>query len=149
METRQEQIKRIIQRNTSEEVELFLEQIEIVGLNLSKLYDAWQNLNSQDSDTVSNKYPFQKDLLELIADYWNWYHETKSTLTRRVKSFSPTITVAELRGILAELDSDIQVVVEKANGYDWLNIREVEIPDGESMFTLTFHTADDFTVTQL
>lgn len=149
METRQEQINRILKKQLSAEVESFIEQVENVGIELSKLYRCWEILSPDDSDEASNKYPFQKDLLELIADYWNWYHETKSAFTRRVKSFSPTITVGELKNILNEIDDDIQIVVEKVNGYDWLNIREVEIPDGESMFTLTFHTADDFTVTQL
>lgn len=149
METRQEQVERILKKQLAGEVESFIEQIERVGVELSKLYRCWEILSSEDSDTASIKYPFQKDLLELIADYWNWYHEIKSIFTRRVRSFSPTVTVAELRSILAELDSDVQIVVEKADGYDWLNIREVEIPDGQSMFTLTFHTSDDFRVTQL
>jgi len=149
METRQEQINRILKRQLSGEVQSFIEQVEKVGIELSKLYRCWEVLSSEDSDLASEKYPFEASLEDVIANYWEWNYALKSNFTRRVKSFSPTITVAELRRLLAQLDSDVQIVVEKSNGYDWLNIREVEIPDGESMFTLTLHTADDFRVTQL
>jgi len=149
METRQEQVNRILNRQFSGEVQSFLEQVEKVGMELSKLHRCWEILSHEDSDLASEKYPFNGDLAEVIANYWEWNYVLKSNFTRRVRFFSPTITVAELRSLLAQLDSNIQIVVEKADGYDWLNIREVEIPDGESMFTLTLHTADDFRVTQL
>lgn len=149
METRQEQINRILKRQLSGEVQSFIEQVEKVGIELSKLYRCWEVLSNEDSDLASEKYPFEASLEDVLANYWEWNYALKSNFTRRVKSFSPTITVAELRSLLAQLDSDVQIVVEKSNGYDWLNIREVEIPDGESMFTLTLHTADDFRVTQL
>ena len=149
METRQEQVNRILNRQLSGEVQSLFEQVERVGVELSKLLHCWEKLSNEDSDLASEKYPFEGSLEDVLANYWEWNYALKSNFTRRVKSFSPTITVAELRSLLAQLDSDVQIVVEKSNGYDWLNIREVEIPDGESMFTLTLHTADDFRVTQL
>lgn len=149
METRQNQVSRILQRQFSGEVKTFLEQVEQVGVELSSLYRCWEKLSIEDSDTASTKYPFNRDLLELIANYWEWHYEISSLFSRRLRSFSPTVTVKELKQILAEIDDDVQIVVEKPEGYDWLNIREVEIPDGQSMFTLTFHTSPDFVVTQL
>ena len=50
METRQEQINRILKRQLSGEVQSFIEQVEKVGIELSKLYRCWEVLSSEDSD---------------------------------------------------------------------------------------------------
>ena len=42
METRQEQINRILKRQLSGEVQSFIEQVEKVGIELSKLYRDWE-----------------------------------------------------------------------------------------------------------
>lgn len=130
------------------EVEVFLEQIVKVGSELTKLYNCWEELDMDESDTASEGYPFKQDLLEFIADYWNWYYQARDNFAKQVLTFKPTLTVSDLKKILDSFSDDTQIVVAKEGGDDWLNITELEIPDGESMFTLTLHTKDNFNTWQ-
>ena len=108
--------------------------------------DVWYELDEKANDlTQGRKYPFDQSFDEVLANFHSWISE----MQKEIHSLPPTITVKDLKSILESIDEDTQVVVRDEENDGWLNIVEVENPNEESgMFTLTFHTKDNFDTRQ-
>lgn len=127
----------------------FINATEKVYSAIANLLSQWEDLTEADSNKAAEEYPFKSSLDEVLADFGFWIERITRDLNPNFHNFYPTVTVRELRQLLDELPGDKQIVVEKDNGADWLNIRTVEFPDNDGMFTLTLHTTNDFSPIQL
>jgi hypothetical protein len=116
---------------------------------IMNLTHAWEKLTNADNNETAEKYPFKGSFDEWIYEYAGWFDNLAVKFVIQTEDFSPTITVKELKEILALVDDDTQIVVsDKARDW-WLNIDEVQLPDEDNgCFTLTFHTKDDFDTRQ-
>ena len=108
---------------------------------------AWENLSHNDNGETSVNCPFPISFDEWVADYFDWLAELIEKFDPKIKDFSPTVTVKDLKQILSVLDDNTQIVIsDKENGW-WTNIKEVELPS-DGIFTLVFHPTNDFEATQ-
>ena len=117
-----------------------------------KLYTAllaWENLTEEDNGLTSEKNPFGMSFDEWMAEYLCWVGHMRKVFSSRFISYSPTLTVGDLKKIIESINDDTQIVVADQKEDWWLNIAQVEIPDEEDgMFTLTFHTKNTFDTRQ-
>jgi len=127
----------------------FLKAAEEMHSSMIKLLTKWEDLSSTDSIIVADSYPFKGSFDEVAADVSFWIERLYYNFDPKNHFFYPTVKVGELKEILNKLPDDTQIVVEKKDGFDWLNIQNLELPDNESMFTLTIHTSDSFSPVQL
>jgi hypothetical protein len=128
----------------SEQQSEFIKSAITLTRSLYDLLIKWQELETKDEILACEDYPFNESLDEVWARVSNWNEDLIERFQKSNK-FSPTITVKDLKNILENLSDDVQVVVATENeGGWWLNIEEVEMPDNDGMFTLTFHTKNNF-----
>lgn len=125
----------------------FLEEIQQGYRQMYKILMKWEKLSTKDSDAISDGYPFQHSFDEWIWEYNSWVEKVRNKFNYHL--FSPTITVGQMKEILKEYEDDVQIVVADTDNAWWFNITEVEIPDDDTMFTLTLHTENNFSITQL
>jgi hypothetical protein len=122
----------------------FIKSANTLTRSLYDLLIKWQDLETKDDNLACEDYPFNESLDEVWARTSNWNEDLIERFQKSNK-FSPTITVKDLKKVIELLNDDVQVVVATENeGGWWLNIEEVEMPDNDGMFTLTFHTKDNF-----
>ena len=122
----------------------FIKSANTLTRSLYDLLIKWQDLETKDDNLACEDYPFNESLDEVWARASNWNEDLIERFQKSNK-FSPTITVKDLKKVIELLNDDVQVVVATENeGGWWLNIEEVEMPDNDGMFTLTFHTKNNF-----
>lgn len=110
---------------------------------------AYDDLSGEDNQKTAECYPFNGSFDEWLCEYDNWVDSLKEQFFPENKAFNPTITVKELKAIISDLDDHTQIVVRDEKDEWWLNIKTLELPDEDNgMFTLTFHTNDDFETIQ-
>lgn len=113
--------------------------------SLYKILMAYDQISSYENEMTAEKYPFEYSFDEWICEYDTWIESLSNKFFPEKSEFRPTITVKHLKQILVALEDDTQIVVRDEKNDNWLNIRTIELPDeDEGMFTLTFHTVDDF-----
>ena len=61
---------------------------------------------------------------------------------------SGTLTVGQLRAMLANVDDDTLVVMDDGEGW-YLNVGDVNTPDGDQWHCLTFHRGPAWDARQL
>lgn len=127
----------------------FLDNLNNSYHYLHRTLMAWEKLSEEDNDSMGDNFPFPMSFDEWLNEFGLWIETVDKIFNNRYHNFHPTITVGELKKILDDFDDDIAIVTASENGFWWRNIDSVELPDDESMFTITFHTKDTFTTTQL
>lgn len=116
---------------------------------IMNLTHAWEKLEHEDNNETGEKYPFNGSFDEWIYEYATWFDHIAEKFSIQTEDFNPTITVKQLKEILALVDDDIQIVVRDEAKDWWLNIDEVQLPDEDNgSFTLTFHTKNNFDTRQ-
>lgn len=116
---------------------------------IMNLTHAWEKLEHEDNNETGEKYPFNGSFDEWIYEYATWFDHIAEKFSIQTEDFNPTITVKELKEILALVNDDIQIVVRDEAKDWWLNIDEVQLPDEDNgSFTLTFHTKNNFDTRQ-
>lgn len=127
----------------------FIENLENAYSSFAKILFSWEKLSNGDSQLICDGYPFAGSFDEWLAEYREWMEKVQNLFEKRTMEFSPTISVGDLKKILESFDDDIQIVVYDEKKYWWNNITSVELPDGETMYTITFHTSGEFDTRQI
>lgn len=119
---------------------------DLVHPLLNLLY-SYERLDFYSNVQTSENYPFGLSYDGWIAEFFLW----KETLYKRwvdgITEYSPTITIGELKNVIADLPDSTQITVKNKDWY--LNITECHIPDNYGLFTLNLGTSDTFDTTQL
>lgn len=131
-----------------EERKEFMKNVKAMLDPMYQLLLSWEKLSSKDNDETSVNVPFSQSFDEFYAEYVNWAWNLNEKFLPKTETFYPTITVGDMKKILAVLDDDVQIVISKDEESWWLNINSVELPDGDGMFTLTLHPKDNFDTRQ-
>lgn len=128
----------------------FIDKTMEAKKSLLDILIAYDDLTQEDNEKTAENYPFGGSFDEWLAEYDNWIDTLINQFFPTEKTYFPTITIRELKELLNQLNDDTQIVVsDEKNGW-WLNIHKVEFPnEDEGMFTLTFHTKDNFCGTQI
>jgi hypothetical protein len=138
-------IKDYNQLTNKEKRKEFIDQSRKVYSSMYQLLLIWEKLSSDDNMTTSIDNPFKESFDEFIHSYIGWLSKLETNFAKSDFNFSPTLTVGELKKILSTVNDDTQIVVDDEKNSWWLNIKTLELPDeDDGMFTLTFHTANDF-----
>ena len=137
---------------SEEEMTFFVDQYKIrqefikaakeVCKPIYELLSVWEELSHEDNGKTSD-CPFDKSFDEFCADYTDWVWKMDEKFSPKIDKFEPTITVKDMKQILAVLEDDVQIVISDQKNDWWINIKEVELPS-EGVFTLVFHPTDDF-----
>lgn len=127
----------------------FLDNLNISYHYMYKVLLSWEGLSENDSDAIVDNYPFKESFDEWLASYAIWIETVDRIFKNRIHKFDSPLTVGQLKEIIKDYDDNTQIVTSSNNGFWWKNINIIELPDDESMFTITLHTKDNFDTTQL
>jgi hypothetical protein len=123
----------------------FIDRAEEARQSLFKILLAYDDITDRDNEDTSENYPFTGSFDEWIFEYDLWVETLKEKFFPESKTYSPTITVKDLKAILSGMDDDIQIVIRDEKADWWLNIESLELPDEDNgNLALTFNPKDNF-----
>lgn len=129
------------------ERQAFIKSVESAVAPLVNIMIAYESLDNESNDDTSFHYPLDLSFDEWVYSFLNWRDSLYKRWVAGINEYSPTVTVGDLKKIIAELPDTTQITVQKDDG--WLNITECQLPDNESIFTIVFKTSDNFSTTQI
>lgn len=125
----------------------FIEAAKALWEPFLKLSMTWEELSMEDNNETADECPFDMSFDEWIHKYLEWVTLLIEKFEPKVEQFKPTVTVKDMKQILAVLEDDVQIVISDKKNEWWLNIKEVELPS-EGIFTLVMHPTNDFDTRQ-
>lgn len=127
------------------------EDFVISAKNLIPLFNdlliSWERLNTKDNIATSEDNMFNQSFDEWFAEYVEWVSRLQKSFDKRTITFEPTVTVGELKTILADFEDDRQIVI--ASNHWYTNIDSIQLPDDYETYTITFHLGSEFDTWQI
>jgi len=134
---------------TTEKQKKFYQCVEDLTNPLSQLLKTYEELDFDSNLDTSEKYPFGISYDEWFEEFLTWKNNLYEKWICGITRYSPTITVGELKKVIADLPDSTQITVQD-KGW-WLNITQCQKPIDDSLytFTLNFSLSNTFDTRQI